>query len=382
MAKTEAKPDQLPLWVILCWCVIFPGAFLITARFVYEQTFLTWASGAQMVGFTLAHQQILFLLWGSVSMVAAHLWLFAVAVILVKRRLTRIGWWQWTAVGLTAITLGLNYVPYAAWELWMSKIPGSKVTREEAVSTAAFSGQLFLVKMLLPKEAGKDQLNEILFTAANGNQPKLIEYMLSKGATINSSDKDGCTPLSAAAQAGYSNAVTILMVHGADANIADKRGRTPLDYAIEFEHPETADLLRSQGGAKGKGTIFNAAQSCDTAKVKAFLEENPKLLNSQDTWGAAGGRTPLHYAVEHGCTDVVRFLLQAGANVSLVTAGEGHTPLHYAVFKGDKGMVELLLAYGADVNVKDSLRNSPLSTASREHRDDIAELLRQHGAKE
>jgi ankyrin repeat protein len=154
-----------------------------------------------------------------------------------------------------------------------------------------------------------------------------------------------------------------------------------LDFAIEFEHPETADLLRSHGGAKGKGSIFDAAKSCDTPKVKAFLEEDPKLLDSQDNWGA-GGRTPLHYAIENGCTNVVGFLLQAGANVSIVTATEGHTPLHYAVFKGDKGMVELLLAHGANVNVKDSLGNSPLATATRLHRDDIADLLRQHGAKE
>jgi ankyrin repeat protein len=381
MAKIEAKPDQLPLWVIICWCVIFPGAFLITARFVYEQTYLTWASGAQMVGFTLAHQQILFLFWGFASLVAAHIWLLVVAVILAKRRFKLVSWWQWTAVGLTALALGLNYVPYAAWELWMSRIPGANVPKDQAIREAAFNGQLFFVKMLLPKEASKDQLNDILFIAANGNQPKLIEYMLARGATINSSDKDGCTPLSAAAQAGYSNAVTVLMDHGADANLADQRGRTPLDYAIEFEHPEAADLLRSQGGAKGKGTIFDAAKSCDTAKVKAFLEENPKLLDSQDNWGA-GGRTPLHYAIENGCTDVVRFLLQAGANVSIVTAPEGHTPLHYAVFKGDKGMAELLLAHGANVNVKDAIGFSPLATATRNHRDDIADLLRQHGAKE
>ena len=335
-----------------------------------------------MVGFTLAHQQILFLLWGSVSMFAAHLWLLTVAVILVKRKSMRIRWWQWTAVVLTAVMLVLNYVPYAAWELWMSKIPGSKVKREEAVSMAAFNGQLSLVKMLLSKETNMDQLNSILFTAANGNQTKLIEHMLSKGANINSTDKDGETPLSAAAQAGYLNAVKVLLDHGADANLADIRGRTPLDYSIEFEHPETADLLRSHGGAKGKGTIFDAAQSCDPAKVKAFLEENPKLLDSQDTWGAAAGRTPLHYAIEHGCTDTVRFLLQAGANVSLVTAGQGHTPLHYAVFNGDKGLVDLLLTHGADVNVKDSLGFSPLATATKKHRDDIADLLRQHGAKE
>ena len=382
MVGTESKSDRLPLWVIISWCLIFPGAFLLTARLVYEQTYLTWVSGAQMVGFSMAHQQLLFLLWGSISILAIHIWLLIVAVILVKRRFQLASRWQRKAVGLTALTLVLNYVPYAVWELGMSKISGSKVTLKDAISTAAFSGQVFLVKMLLPKETNKQQLNVILFTAANGNQPKLIEYMLSKGANINSSDNDGCTPLSAAAQAGYLNAVRILIDNEADANLADRYGKTPLDYAIEFQHPETADLLRSRGGgAKGKGTIFDAAKSCDTARVKAFLKENPKLLDSQDNWGA-DGRTSLYYAIEHGCTNVAEFLLQAGANVNLATTIEGHAPLHSAVFKGDKGLVNLLLAHGANVNVKDSLGNTPLATAVHKHQDEIANLLRQHGARE
>ena len=246
MAKTDAKPYRLPPWIIISWCVIFPGAFLIMARFVYEQTYLTWASGPQMVGFHLAHQHLLFLFWGFAATVAAHIWLLIVAIILAIRRFKLASRWQWIVVGLTVLTLGLNYVPYAAWELAMSRIPGAKVSRDQPLREAVFNGQLPMVKMLLPGEAGKDQLNDILFTAANGDQPKLIEYVLSRGANINSSNRDGCTPLSAAAQAGYSDAVTVLMDHGADANLADQRGRSPLDYAIEFEHPETADLLRSR----------------------------------------------------------------------------------------------------------------------------------------
>src|SRR5512143_222870 len=146
MTKVEAKPHQLPLWVIITWCVIFPGAFLITARFVFEQTYLTWARGAQMVGFSLAHQHVLFLFWGSASTTAAQIWLLIVAAILAKRRFKLASRWQWTAVGLTAFTLGLSHVPYAAWELAMSRVPGAKISRDQPLRQAVFNGQLSLVK--------------------------------------------------------------------------------------------------------------------------------------------------------------------------------------------------------------------------------------------
>jgi inversin len=64
---------------------------------------------------------------------------------------------------------------------------------------------------------------------------------------------------------------------------------------------------------------------------------------------------------------------------------EGKSPLHIACGLGYRDVVALLLATGADVNAKieggQFDRMTPLLFAIDMRHDDVAELLKQHGAK-
>ena len=58
------------------------------------------------------------------------------------------------------------------------------------------------------------------------------------------------------------------------------------------------------------------------------------------------------------------------------------TPLHWAAYGGQKAVAELLIERGANINLKDKLNLTPLDLAVRYGGEDVAELLRQHGAHE
>jgi len=59
--------------------------------------------------------------------------------------------------------------------------------------------------------------------------------------------------------------------------------------------------------------------------------------------------TPLHWAAERNKIDAVQLLLDKGANVNSVTKW-GISPLHYAANSGNEKMVDLLLKRGAKIN--------------------------------
>ena len=65
-------------------------------------------------------------------------------------------------------------------------------------------------------------------------------------------DGRGHTPLHRAAQKSRKEIVELLIAKGADVNAKDNQGITPLDSAIQFNHPETANLLRKHGGKTGE----------------------------------------------------------------------------------------------------------------------------------
>lgn len=62
---------------------------------------------------------------------------------------------------------------------------------------------------------------------------------------------------------------------------------------------------------------------------------------------------PLYYAASFGLTTVVRYLLEAGANVEARGGRCGATPINIASYRGHIDVVKLLLAYGANPHSPD-----------------------------
>ena len=82
--------------------------------------------------------------------------------------------------------------------------------------------------------------------------------------------------------------------------------------------------------------------------------------------GSHGG-TPLYHAVKgYRCTEVVKILLDAGADPKIST-NYGMTPLHWAAFQGNIEVVKLLLLAGADPHkaAYQGQGNTPLDLARK-----------------
>lgn len=91
------------------------------------------------------------------------------------------------------------------------------------------------------------------------------------------------------------------------------------------------------------------------------------------------GDTPLYSATKKNHTDVVKLLLNAGVEPN-VADKYGDTPLKLAVHNGCKMLVKLLLDRGAEPNITDNGGRTPLYWAASRDHEDVVKLLLAAGA--
>jgi len=125
-------------------------------------------------------------------------------------------------------------------------------------------------------------------------------------------------------------------------------------------------------GAGEYAPLHTAARLGRVNVVRLLLEKGANV-DARNDWGV----TPLHQAATEGRVGVVRLLLEKGADVD-ARASFGVTPLLFAASRGHVDVVRLLLEKGADVNAREVVfGHTPLDMARRgDHRDIVALLER------
>jgi ankyrin repeat protein len=90
------------------------------------------------------------------------------------------------------------------------------------------------------------------------------------------------------------------------------------------------------------------------------------------------GSTPLSVVVTWGDLIAARLLIEAGADVNVITE-RGRTLLHDAVSFGNAEMVRLLLDSGVATDQKDATGARPIDIATAINRKDLVEILESYG---
>jgi ankyrin repeat protein/uncharacterized glyoxalase superfamily protein PhnB len=119
------------------------------------------------------------------------------------------------------------------------------------------------------------------------------------------------------------------------------------DYGFPSWRALKAELAQRQ--ANHIAQFFETCNSGDIEKLRRFLADNPNLTQATHPNQPHGGWTALHEAAKRGQVEVVRLLLQHGANPNAREAGDSTYPLHWAAAHGHIDTVRALLDAGADV---------------------------------
>ena len=221
----------------------------------------------------------------------------------------------------------------------------------------------------------KSPVDLTLLEKSAENSARITETLISKvdKKLINDS-LEGKTSLIIAVGNSYIDTAKILIENGANINAVDIEGWSALSYAVNNGDIEIAKLLLTNK-AKIKDELFIAIKSPiveSSINIMKLLIDNKANINYTDE----DEFTPLNIAIESGDMELTKFLITNGANVNSLMQ-DGVSLIGYAIAQNNMDLLQILIENGANVNYTggDSWANTPLQTASRLGLDNVVRIL-------
>ena len=181
----------------------------------------------------------------------------------------------------------------------------------------------------------------ILHWAAAGDHCEIVLALLAKGAAVDVRDGFGYTPLHWAADAGATKTAELLRDKAADVNACALNRQTPLHRAAFGGRGPLVEWLLAHGADHNATDyrVFTPLHYATSVEAAAALLAKGADINARPN---NYSMTPLAAAAQRGNAEVVRFLLEKGADPSLAD-DMLFTPLHWAAWAGSRESVKLLL---------------------------------------
>jgi ankyrin repeat protein len=146
--------------------------------------------------------------------------------------------------------------------------------------------------------------------------------------------------------------VTTLLDLGASTESLDEAGFSPLDLAALNGRHDLAQLLLERGA---KVRLPAAVALHRTADVEMLLRRDPGTLKPGGRWGNLIIR-----ASERAPGDVIEMLVRNGSSVNVrddpktsIDSTSGYTPLHAAAWYGNVSAIDALMKHGANVRARE-----------------------------
>ncbi|KAJ3037243.1 hypothetical protein HDV00_001875 [Rhizophlyctis rosea] len=205
---------------------------------------------------------------------------------------------------------------------------------------------------VLKKATGNGGITPLEMAAINPDTTALAElYDALSAPETTEPDNFGRQPVHFAAGCRETAPLEWLIAKGVDVKVGDAFKFIPLQLAAKYGRHKNVPILVAAMGVGADYTLMK------------------------------DGYTALHFAAHYGHEEVVKALLEAGANASQLDKKLKSTPLHHAARMGHLACVEVLLDHpGVDMDAVDKMGRTPMTLAAKSGHFDIVRLLLERGA--
>lgn len=253
-----------------------------------------------------------------------------------------------------------------------------------------------LLERALNRHKGSEAGKQIAAAIKNRDFKTFNALLDSADEYVHATDDEGNQPIHWATMSRQPEMINALLAHGADINAKRPDGARAIqltngDYSYRGWRDVPQDWkwkpndiylhLVSKGAYVD---ICMAALKGDEPRVRTLLELDPSLANRSSEYVTyyAGSGTPLKNAAMAGRMEIVKLLLEKGADPNLPEEGiapMGHA-LHSAVVYNHIEIVKLLLEHGAHPNVPIESSADTLTAALERDDKPMISLLCSYGA--
>ncbi len=280
---------------------------------------------------------------------------------------------------------------------YLNQIKADKIKRNKEASImrqAIYGGRLNSVKELI--EQGHDPLekSKLIYTqyqyAIQRGDFRMVDYLSDRDRYLKHASPKGGNSLDVAVSSLRPAIFDMIVQKAKDAGVNLQVGKirpktgtyAKLFYSncamgnLELARAMLRDDLDINTSVQGNFAIKAAVQSGSAELVKFLIE---KGADFRQTFGS-NEYSCLHYAAQSGHASVIRVLVDAGLDINSLDA-KGNTPLYLAVLAKKVSSVHELLGLGADPNIRPEKRPAAVWMAVvQDERESIQSLI-QYGAE-
>lgn len=224
----------------------------------------------------------------------------------------------------------------------------------------------------------KDPFNiSLVHHASKCKSPLILQSLIQKGVNLKVFDSQGLSPLHYAAIVDSEACIKVLLKHCPKLlDLQAEDGQTPLFSAVQYQAYNSVHTLLS-AGANPNLKIINDLSPLLWAIQSKNYHITMRLLARPDLdihYYLKDRRSAVEFAIEMQQTQILRRLIECGANVNRDYFG--YTPLHLSIIYGYLGGVTALLeSPSTDLTAKSPNGETPMKIAQRLCHDEIVNIL-------